>query len=300
MLKRVLCVLSILIIYIFINNIYGQTIDDLSKTVVFLQNESQAFEMKSGKKIEVWYKDPLTKNLEPKKIKKTGTGFLIKHNGRDYVVTAKHVAKFLDNTSEILLNVLKDNSISISFDILKKSPIINGAKWFYHPIADIALHPIAYPMKVDQLAIRTIDIPKDEIKIKLLSNVYILGFPLGLGVHESISPIAKKTQIASNITTIEHPNISPELKFYLLDQALAQGYSGSPVFCAEELSSGIFAGKHPIPAGEKITLTGILSGGLSDATGGKISLVVPISYVWEILNSNEFLKYEIQLPKQKK
>ena len=127
----------------------------------------------------------------------------------------------------------------------------------------------------------------------LLTDVIVLGFPLGIGVQKSISPIAKKTQIASNVTTL--PEIDPNLRFYLLDQALAQGYSGSPIFVSEDIPSGISVGNRPILAGEKITLIGILSAGLSDATGGKISVVVPISYLWEILNSDEFLKYENKL-----
>lgn len=294
--KKVNSFLLLVIVISLDGTTYGQSIDELSKTVVFLQKESQAYEMKSGEKVELWYKHPSTNKLEPKIFKKSGTGFIIKHNGRDYIVTAKHVAKFLDNNSEILLNVSKDSSINISFDSIRKSPRLKDVKWFFHPLADIALHPLVYPTaKLEQLYISTSDIIKDDKKINLLTDVIILGFPLGLGVHKSISPIATKTQIASNITTIDLPNIDPNLRFYLLDQALAQGYSGSPIFCSEDIPSGVSGGNRPLSDGEKIILIGILSAGLSDATGGKISEVVPISYLWDILNSDEFLKYENQL-----
>lgn len=273
----------------------AQNINELGKTVVFLQKQFQASEMKAGERVEVWYKNPTNNNLEPKILKQSGTGFIINHNGKDYIVTAKHVAKFLDDASEVLLNISSDSSISISFQLIRKSSLFKNANWFNHPIADISIHPIVYPtQKLDALHFNTNDISRNDIKIELLTDVIILGFPLGLGVHESISPIAKKTQIASNITTIDLPEISPSLKFYLLDQALAQGYSGSPVFCLESIPSGVFVGDRPISAGEKVTLIGILSAGLSDATGGKISVVVPISYLWEILDSPVFLKYESQ------
>ncbi len=281
----------IIIIFILAVNICSQTIEDLSKTVVFLLKETQAFEMKSGKKVEVWHKDPSTNNFEPKIIKQSGTGFIINHNGKDYLVTAKHVASFLQNTSEIIVNIQSNQSIKITFDFIKK---LKGAKWFYHTIADLAIHPIAYPLKkVMHLAINTNDILKEEKSVQLLSDIYILGFPLGLGIHESISPIAKKAQIASNVTTLDHPNINPELKYYLLDQALAQGYSGAPIFCVEELPTGIKLAGQSITH-EKIVLIGILSMGLSDATGGKFSLVVPILYLWDILKSEQFIKYESQ------
>lgn len=294
--KRILSSCLILILCVAISSkAFGQYIDDLSKTVVFLQKELQATEMKSGEKVEVWYKNPSTNKYEPKMLKQSGTGFIINHNGRDYIVTAKHVAQFLDDNSEILLNVTKDSSINIPFGLIRKSSLIKNARWFVHPKADLALHPIMYPSgKIEQLHINTSDIIKNEKKISLLTDVIILGFPLGLGVHKSINPIAKKSQIASDVTTIDLPEVDPNLKFYLLDQALAQGYSGSPIFISEEIPSGVSVGNRPLPAGEKITLIGILSGGLSDATGGKISVVVPISYLWEILNSDEFIKYEKQ------
>ncbi len=281
----------IIIIFILAVNICSQTIDDLSKTVVFLLKETQAFEMKSGQKFEVWYKDPSTNKFEPKITKQSGTGFILKNNGKDYLVTAKHVASFLQDTSKIIVNVQSNQSIKITFDFINN---LKGARWFYHPIADIAIHPIAYPIKkVMHIAINAKDILKEEKSVQLLSDVYILGFPLGLGIHESISPISKKAQVASNITTLEHPNFNPELKYYLLDQALAQGYSGAPIFCVEELPTGLkIAGQNFTQ--KKIVLMGILSGALSDATGGKFSLVVPIFYLWDILKSEQFIKYESQ------
>lgn len=280
------------------NNIYCQTINDLSKTVVFLQKEFQSYEMKAGEKVEVWYKNPSSGKYEPKLNKFTGTGFLLNHNGRDYLITAKHVAAFCDSSAEILINTTKDRRLQISFDVLRKyMPIINKARWFYHPTADIALHPIAYTLKPDQLAIPKELIREEEIKIKLLTDVIVLGFPLGQGIHDVLTPIAKMAKIASDITPLDFPDINPKLKFYLLDQALAQGYSGSPVFCSEEILSGVSIGEHPLSGGDKITLIGIVSLSMSDINGGKISAVVPISYIREIFNSKDFIEYEKGLPK---
>lgn len=288
----------ILLFLLIRTSVYGQTIDDLSKTVIFLQKESQATEWKSGENFEVWLKNPLNNIFEPKIVKKSGTGFIIRHNGRDYIVTAKHVSKFMDDTSEFLINISAESSVKISLSELRNFAIIKNAKWFVHPQADIAIHPMVYPTKdVPQLAVNESLVPKDEVSVKLLSDAIILGFPLGLGVHKSISPLAKNTQIASHLTTLDYPTIDPRLKFYLLDEALAIGYSGAPVYYYEDTTPIITYKEKPLMYNKKIALIGIISGGLSDYSGGKISLVVPSLYLWDIFNSSEFLKYESQLLK---
>lgn len=91
------------------------------------------------------------------------------------------------------------------------------------------------------------------------------------------------------------PNLNPKLKFYLIDQAIAQGYSGAPVYYAEGIPSGIYSKGRALLAGETTLIIGLVSGSLSDRTGGKISLVVPISYLWDILESEEFKRYEKSL-----
>ena len=53
-------------------------------------------------------------------------------------------------------------------------------------------------------------------------------------------------------------------------------------------------------AGEKLHFVGIVSGTLSDKTGGKISLVVPASYLREVLESEEFTEYERGLDANRK
>ena len=291
--KRII-ITTFLILLVYSLSI-GQTVDEMGKTVVYLNKQVIKTENVNGRIVEIWMRNPIDNKFEPIIENRTGTGFIIKHNNRNYLVTAKHVSDFMDSNATIILNDINRKKIEIKFQTLKEFDVIKGARWFSHPIADISLHPIVYPQKPDLLTISTIDISKKYIKLKLLSNVYILGFPLGLGLHETISPIAKKAQLASNITSLDIPNLNPNLKFYLIDQAIAQGYSGSPVYYAEEMPSGISVGKRVVTAGEAISLIGIVSGSLSDMTGGKISLVVPISYLWDILESKEFKRYEESL-----
>jgi hypothetical protein len=102
-----------------------------------------------------------------------------------------------------------------------------------------------------------------------------------MGVGEALSPIAKECRIASLKQDLSGPaengmNISGS--FILLDQALAQGYSGAPIYAC--------------PAPNTLCLLGLMSSVNSDATGGKVSLVVPLDYLIEILKSPQFVAYE--------
>lgn len=278
---------------------HAVSIDELSKTVVFLRQQSQELEMKGDKTVEVWFRDPVTNVFKPKLKSMSGTGLLVRYNNRNYLVTAKHVAKALSPTAEIIINLPDGKSRSLMFEWLSQQEIIKGARWFHHPKADISVHPMAYPGHFDALAIGEELYPKKDTEIPLLTPAYVVGFPMGLGAQEKLSPIAKGTQIASRMTSIDVPSISPDIHFILLDQALAQGYSGAPVFYTEDIMSGVMIANQPMKGGERLHLIGIQSSVIPDQTGGKISLVVPISYVWDILESLEFRTYEKELESKK-
>ena len=291
--KRLL--MTLLASLLFQSIVFAGSIDELSKTVVFLRQKSQATQMKAGKQVEIWYRDPDTKKFEPKLNVLSGTGLVIRYNKRDYLVTARHVAKALSPKAEIVMNLPDGKTMSLTLEWLSKQNIIEGAKWFHHSKADISVHPLCYRKRTDQVHIRQSMLPKQDKDIPLLTEAYIIGFPMGLGVQEKLSPLAKKTQIASRLTSIDNPNVSPDLKFTLLDQALAQGYSGAPVFYTENVMSDIRIAGQRMKAGTKLHFVGIVSGAISDKTGGKIALVVPISYIWDILESDEFQNYEKKL-----
>lgn len=279
------------------NNVsFAQTVnvDELSKTVVFLRHQSQATELKGGEKVEVWYRKQYETKMEPKINQIAGTGFIIKHNDRDYLVTAKHVASLLPGNSEILMNVSNDKYISVTLNDLKKTALIKGSRWFVHPLADIAIHPLGYSQKVEHVGIQSAMIPQKDASLSLLSNVYVVGFPLGLGVLDRLKPLAKKVQTASDVITIERPEIRADLRFVLLDQALAQGFSGAPVFCGVDIMASNV--RPPIKVGELMNIIGIVSLQIPDISGGKLTAIVPISYLWDILKSSDFTDYENKLP----
>lgn len=288
-------------IFVFLLNSVSHaiSIDNLSKTVVFLRQQLQQTIEIDGKVSELGFRHPGTKKFKPLLKTKIGTGFIIRYNKRDYLVTAKHIAESFLPTGEIVINLSNEKSMSITFQWLSQQKIIKGAHWFHHPKADISIHPMAYSNNFDIMSIHESLYQKQGIEITLLNSSYIVGFPLGLGALEKLSPVAKEAKIASKLTSIDRPRISPDLHFILLDQALSQGYSGAPVFYVEDIMSGVSIGNQPMKGGEKLHLLGLQSMALSDETGGKISLVVPISYIWDIFESQKFLTYEKQLePKE--
>lgn len=275
-----------LYLVISMSSSYAITIDELGKTTVYLCEQMKCYEMKGGKKYEIWLKDIENQQLQPKLATKSSTGFLISHHKRTYLVTAAHVARNMSNKAEIIWNTASGKSRHFTFEELQKG--LPYSKWFFHPSADIAVHPFGFTEKSEHILVPDEMFATEGEVIPLGTKVYVLGFPLNLGIRDILSPISKKAEIASWITTIDNPKLQPNLKFILLDEDLAAGYSGAPVFISPEpqMRNNTFV------VGIQSKLIGIQSMTISDQTGGKISLVVPISYLNEVFTSNDFKEYE--------
>lgn len=276
------------------------SVDELSKTVVLLRQQTPAYEKKGGKIFEVWFRDQETKEYTQKIESSFGTGLLIRFNGRDYIVTAKHVAFAMSPSAEVLVNMPNGRSQGLPFGWIQAQDIVKGARWFHHPKVDLSIHPMAYPSSTATLSIPEELFPRKDSDLPLLSPAYVLGFPMGQGAIDKLTPIAKGTQIASRETSLDITTISPEIRFILLDQALAQGYSGAPVFYTEDILSDATINNQRMKAGERLHILGIQSSVIPDQTGGKMSLVVPVRYIWDILDSNEFRSYESGLSTTKR
>lgn len=257
-------------------------IDKIGQTTIYIMEQKIAIINKSGREYEVWLKDPKKQTFEPNLNTITGTGFIVVHNGFSYIVTAAHVAHATSPDTLFIFNQIHHQG---GYNTLRQQEKTKKSRWFYHPNADIAIHP--FGISRDNTEIKYIDenlFASDSDEIPIGSKVVILGYPLSLGINDyGVSPLCKNTEIGSWITTINIPGSNPNLKFILLDDSLAQGYSGSPVFTYPEPQIG---------ANNKVKLIGIVSGTLSDETGGKITLIVPTSYLREILESQEIKEFE--------
>ncbi|HEX2966195.1 MAG TPA: trypsin-like peptidase domain-containing protein [Syntrophorhabdaceae bacterium] len=283
--------LSIIISAFMFTSVYAETVDEMSKTVVFLRQQVPKKETIDGKSAEIFYRPSGTEEFKPMLETNFGTGFVIKHHNRDYLVTAKHVAEKMTQSGEIVINLRNEKSTAVTFQSLTdEKSAMPGARWFHHPKADISVHPIRYPANNDVISISENMFQDDKGEVRLLNSAYIVGFPMGLGVLDKLNPVAKEAKLASKLTSVTHPSVRKDLHFYFLDQALSEGYSGAPVFYMEDV---MFANAGaPIKISEKAHLLGLQSSAFSDKSGGKISLVVPISYVYEIFESSDFKSYE--------
>ncbi len=262
------------------------TLDDLSKSVVYIREDSQAHETIAGRKYELWLRDPVKQQFIRKTERFSGTGFLLDHHGKIYLITAAHIAKKITSGARIFWNSVSGQMHSLTLDQIRQS--IPDARWFLHPSADVAVHPFGFTEKSSHMLV-----PEDLLwdamtqAIPIGTDVYVFGYPLNLGTGERLSPLSKKAEISSSLTSVDSRRADPNLLFVLLDQDLAQGYSGAPVFISPEtqFEGNAIVRKTP-------NLIGLQSMTISDITGGKISMIVPAHYLSEVFEQKEFLEYE--------
>jgi hypothetical protein len=257
----------------------------LGKTVVFLKIRQAVKEQVGTNSLEVYYRSTGANTFEPKAQEVAGTGFCLLHDGQTYIVTAGHLAAGCLGGWIVFPTTGQNAELELA--AIQK---ITGAGWYLHPTVDLAVHPyLAFGGTSSSLE----DLAESLVKtneLGLLTPVCAVGFPLGLGVQPAISPIAVQCNIASALIELPDPqfNKAPGLRYILLDQALAQGYSGAPVLTLPSaigpdgaLQAGLY---RPV-------LVGVNSAQKSDLLGGKHSVVVPGRYLLEMFSSQDFIHF---------
>jgi S1-C subfamily serine protease len=271
-------------------NVFAQSQNEaqmLAPTVLWLEMQHRVWEDIGTNHLQVFYHIPNQTDYVPKISQTFGTAFFVQHNAHTYIVTARHVVG--DPEDNGVLHLVDTNGLRQDLDLQSIRTALPGAKWFFHQTADIAIHPYFRPTA---LHVGNSDLFEELIStnpLPLLSPVLALGFPLNLGtIGPKISPIATSCETSSGETTI--PGEDPALAFILLDKALAQGYSGAPIFTETKGIDlpGFKAG------GGQFYLIGICHSELGDAFGAKHATVVPISRLLEIFQQDDFRKYEAQ------
>ena len=274
----------------------GATKENVARCPLFIKAETPASEMKDGKLAEVWYRDPETHQFTQKFDWKGGTAFVVTHNNHLYLVTAKHVAAALADLPDDLVTLVGSHFAgSAPWSGRENRAALKGAKWFQHTSADVAVHPLpegtwqnAGYMILDETAFWP-----ETTTASVMEPVYLHGFPLGIGAQAGeFLPVAKTMHVASWMTSLPEPSISPALKFILVDEPIAQGYSGAPVFAELPSQTLVLDPTYEPPVG----LIGIAQGTESDVSGGKLGVVVPVRYLRELLASTEVSRFERENP----
>ncbi|MCB1808667.1 MAG: hypothetical protein KDJ99_27015 [Candidatus Competibacteraceae bacterium] len=145
--------------------------------------------------------------------------------------------------------------------------------WYEHPelghTVDIGALPVELPEKYKAICINKL--PSSDLRLKVSSDVFVLGYPLGLTDTHGL-PVWKRASVATEPGT--------SLPRFLVDTATRPGMSGSPVihrfrgfYQHDESSSGL-SGDDWI--GEGDSFVGIYSGRL-----GASEVEAQLGIVWK-------------------
>ena len=256
--------------------------NNAAQPLVFLIGPVPDTVKQDGKTFEIWLREPGSTNLTAKTHQSAGTGFVVRHKEKSYLVTARHLAQQCSLSWSAVVSGPNDEAISISFSDF--SGYTNQLPWVSDPVADVAVLPLKPDSKYCKSGImKCFDIavfvsqplapPRDRA-------VSILGFPLGLGVGKKVSPLEKESKPASGLYDVVKGTNTTTV-FFLAEPSV-DGFSGSPVFAFPSAISG--SGGVSIRIGSQNTLCyGLVSGTLPDRTGGKFAEIVPSSKICELL-----------------
>ena len=114
----------------------------------------------------------------------------------------------------MLWNTALEEMKKFTFEFIHRE--LPESRWFYHPIADIVIHPFGFSEKADHILISEKTFWDSGKEISLGREVCILGYPLLLASDKLLSPLVKKAEIASWLTSIDKPGLDKELVFILL------------------------------------------------------------------------------------
>ncbi len=272
--KKTIIILLICNLYNFVHSQNGSKSFTINTTVpkpVHIVETKVKTEKLGNNTFEIWLKNTKTKSLEPYEYSITGTGFFINKDSYTYLVTAKHVADSTSLNTKIVYS-LEDNRAKT---ILLKDIVFNKSKlnWISHSVADISVLRINAQsienLKQLSTPFNLIEHSRDQPFRE--SEVYAIGYPLGLGASNIISPITKISKISSLYLRLK-PDSG---EIFLLDDPSIGGFSGSPIWGIGAVTWG---GTKPVNK-----IIGIVSATVHDNLYG-MAVVVPSFYINEILD----------------
>jgi hypothetical protein len=210
---------------------------------------------------------------------KTGTATIIYDNNRYYLLTAAHVAQEMDILSQVIFHGKNDKPLIKTLIELSLEPTI---KWKTHKEADIAIIEIKLPTdnilkeRFESLAFPLSQIYKGKELPSHSSDIAFLGYPILDLDLVYFSPLIFKANICSGLITQNRSDTKTKCTFFYLDKPSIQGCSGSGVYfsISKEISLGM---------GDKTLLIGIMHGTSGDNTGGKLAMITPSYYIFDLL-----------------
>jgi hypothetical protein len=274
--------LLILVILLFASlDVFAQDdqplrMDKMIKSVAYLDGEGPKIELLNGLPHEIWIRKPGSNEFHPLTVSTLGTGFFVREAGRLFLVTAAHVARGLVVNVRLITSDALGNS--------KPYPLDRSVKWVFSEEADVAASLIDDPLLISTFLETAIDLsilPTTETSPVPELSLVVVGFPLGLGVGKKFSPLRRETQAASGLIDLKRADMDKKATFFLLQDPSIGGYSGAPVFVLKTFEFG----NTPMKSIDVASCIGLIHGTQSDNTGGKLGLVTPANYVYDLIKS---------------
>jgi hypothetical protein len=208
---------------------------------------------------------------------KSGSGTIISHNGKYFLLTANHVAKEMRNDAKLVFRVSGDKPGIIDLLVLTKNHKLN---WTNHSIADLSLIELTavnkdIEQRLQQWAFPSYLIYGGKETASKDVDITFLGYPLVDLQLEHFSPLIFTSHLASGLITQARYDTKTKCTFFYLDLPSMQGCSGSGVYYS--VKKAMFIG------GNKTILLGVVHGTAGDNTGGKLAAITPSYYIWDIL-----------------
>ena len=213
----------------------------------------------------------------------TGTGVLVEHQQKLYLITASHVALTMLTNGEFILRGNNDLPISLNLSQLIDGFNSSTIPWKHHSIADLAVLDLS-PSKetIKQFLIgrflSTENIYQHKSSVSRDVELTSLGFPLGLGAVGHFSPLSFRTYASSGLITLNRFDNQQPCDFFILENPTVGGYSGGPIF-----DISIYKHGNMTSTGEGTLLYGITHGTIIDQTGGKMAAITPSHFMFDLI-----------------
>lgn len=245
----------------------------------------------------------------------SASGFVLAFNISDSIdvpclISNKHVLQAVD-TVLLTFNGEIISQTPLDSIIIRTIVDLNLYNAIPHPSSDIdlaalPLNPIAYQLGKQNFTIdftivgeNLIPTIEDLNKFKVVNDVLIVGYPIGISDTTHNSPIFRK-----GITSTDPSVMYNGRNEFLIDAAIFPGSSGSPVFI---VGSEIQRKPNVIGFAETVYLVGILYGGLEYTVQGEVKPVqipnkfeiksltnIPID-LGVVINSRELFKIKDEI-----
>lgn len=247
--------------------------------VLFFKNVSGQQQASRDTSISAVDISNLTVMLYQPMTEKRGAATIIKHQGRYYILTANHIAESMAPSAKVIFRVGNDQPGIIDLILFTKG---RRLQWLHHSTADISMMELipfndATKKRLSETSFPSTSIVPDVNIPAFQFDFTYLGFPVIELDMKHFSPLFFNSHGASGLIT--QPRLDKtyiKCDFFYLDKPSMEGCSGSGVFIS--VSNKVMFTNYG-----KTYLMGVIHGTQGDNTGGKLAMVTPAYYIYDLL-----------------